>query len=173
MRAAWTDTVRETNTGAESENFQTASPYCTPHLFQARICLLFSSQPCFLLPPHLSFYSCFNKGLGPLLSLHTPAQAAGPQGTARPALGTGSFLTSVKASSCHFHLVFPTLYGNSLNHDSADISPGICLNKLHVETGSLEAGMRAGCPSLPYFAQCGSSPLLAHCPPCKLRGFVQ
>ena len=41
----------------------------------------------FLLPPHLSFSSSFSKGLGPLLSLHTPAQPAGPQGTAHPAPG--------------------------------------------------------------------------------------
>ena len=95
-----------------------------------------------------------------------------PQGTAHPAPGTGNLPTSVKASSCHFRLVFPTLYRNSLKFDSADLSPGICLNKLHVETGSSEAGMRAGCPSLPYSAQGGPFPLLAQCPPCKLRGFV-
>ena len=46
----------------------------------------------------------------------------------------------------------------TLNPDSAELSPGICLNKLHVETGSSEAGMRAGHPSLPYSAQCGSFP---------------
>ena len=55
---------------------------------------------------------------------HTPTQPEGPQGTARPAPGTGSFPTSVKASSCHFHfhLVLPTLYGNFLNRDSAELS---------------------------------------------------
>ena len=60
-----------------------------------------------------------------------------------------------------------------LNPDSADLFPGICLNKLHIETGSSEAEMRVGLPSLPYAAQCGPSPLLALRPPCKLRGFVQ
>ena len=47
-----------------------------------------------------------------------------PQGTARPAPGTGNLPTSVKASSCHFcfHLVLPTLYGNSLNRDSDELS---------------------------------------------------
>ena len=116
--AAWIDTVLETNTGPDREK----ASFCqTPCLLQVRTCLL-SSQPCFLLPPHLSFSSSFSKGLGPLLSLHTPAQPAGPQGTAHPAPGTGSFPTSVKASSWHFHLVFPTLYGNSLNRDSAELS---------------------------------------------------
>ena len=164
----WTQ-PQQIDIGPHRENFQTASLCQTPRLLQVRTCLLFSSQPCFLLPPHLSFYPSFSKELGPLLSLHTPAQPAGPQGTACPGPGTRSFPTSVKASSCHFCLVFPTLYGNSLNLDSDDLSPGICLNKRHVETGSSEAGMTAGHPSLPCSAQCGPSPLLAHHPPCKLR----
>ena len=45
-----------------------------------------------------------------------------------------------------------------LNPDSADLFPGICLNKLHIETGSSEAEIRAGHPSLPYSAQYGSFP---------------
>ena len=32
---------------------------------------------------------------------------------------------------------------------AADLFPALCLNKLHVETGSLQAGMRAERPSLP------------------------
>ena len=77
VRAAWMDTVLETNTGPDNENSQTASLYRTPSILQARTCLLSSSQPCFLLPPHLSFSSSFSKGLGPLLSLHISAQPAG------------------------------------------------------------------------------------------------
>jgi len=69
---------QQTNTGPASENFQTASLCWTPHLLQARTCLLSSSQLCFLLPPHLSFSSSFSKELGPLLSLHTPAQPPDP-----------------------------------------------------------------------------------------------
>ena len=41
------------------------------------------------------------------------------------------------------------------------------------ETGSLEAGMRAEHPSLLVLPSVGPFPLLAHCPPGKLRGFVQ
>ena len=163
---------QQIDTGPHSKNFQTASLCQTPCLLQVRTCLLSSSQPCFLLPPHLSFYPSFSKELGPLLSLHTPAQPAGPKGIAHPAPGTRSFPTSVKASSWHFHLLFPTLYRNSLNLDSADLSTGICLNKSHIETGSSEARMTAGHPSLPC-SVCGPSSLLAHCVPCKLKGFVQ
>ena len=88
------------NTGPDRENSQTAPLCCTPRLFQARMCLLFPSQPCFLLPPHLSFFSSsFSKGLGPPLSLHIPAPPSGPYDTSCPAPGTGTFPTSVKASS--------------------------------------------------------------------------
>ena len=118
---------------------------CGASTSQARTCLLFSSQPCFLFPPYLSFYSSFSKGLGPPLSLHTPAQPAGPQGTSRPAQGTGIFSISLKAYTCHFcfHLAFLILQQNPLNFDSADLFPGIPLNKLHIETGYSEAGMTA------------------------------
>ena len=107
---------QQSNTEPDSENFQIASLCQTPHLLQTRTYLLFSLQPCFLLPPYLIFYSCFSKGLGPLLSLHAPGQPAGPQGTARPAPGTGSFPTSVKVSSCHFHfhLAFLILHQNQI-----------------------------------------------------------
>ena len=147
------------NTGPDQENSQIAPLCCTPRLLQARTCLLFSSQPYFRLPPHLSFfYSFFSKGLGPRLSLHTPAPPSGPQGTSCPALGIGSFPTSVKASSCHFHfhLAFLILHQNPLNPDSADLFPGISLNKLEIVTGSLEPRVRAEHPSLPYSAQCES-----------------
>ena len=107
----WTQ-PQQTNTGPDSENFQIASLCQIPRLFQARTCLLFSSQPCFLLPPYLSFYSSFSKGLGPPLSLHTPAQPAGTHGTSHPALGKGSFPVSMKASSCQFcfHSALTILY---------------------------------------------------------------
>ena len=88
------------NTGPDRKNSQTAPLCCTPRLLQARMCLLFPSQPCFLLPPHLSFFSSsFSKGLSPLLSLHTPASPSGLHGTSYPAPGTGTFPTPVKASS--------------------------------------------------------------------------
>ena len=53
---------------------------------------------------------------------------------------------------------FSTSYPVSkpLNFDPADIFPGICLNKLHVETGSSEAGMRA------EHHQCSSFQSLSH-----------
>ena len=57
VRATWMDTTLETNTGCDRENFQTASLCWTPRLLQVRTFLLFTSQPCFLLPPHLCFYS--------------------------------------------------------------------------------------------------------------------
>ena len=147
----WTQS-QQTNTGPESENFQTASLWQTTHpLRQGRVCCSPHS------PASSSLHTCVStlpsaKELDTLLSLHTPAQPAGPQGTSRPAQGTGIFSISLKAYTCHFcfHLAFLILQQNPLNFDSADLFPGIPLNKLHIETGYSEAGMRAGHPSLPY-----------------------
>ena len=135
---------QQSNTEADSKNFQTASLCQTPHLLQTRTYLLFSSQPCFLLPPYLSFYSSFSKGTWSSSQPPHTCPACRPPGNFPPSPGHRELSNFSESLQLPLPLsIYCILYQNSLNLDSAELSPGICLNKLHTETGSLVAGMRA------------------------------
>ena len=135
---------QQSNTEPDSENFQIASLCQTPHLLQTRTYLLFSSQPCFLLPPYLSFYSSFSKGTGSSSQPPHTCPACRPPGHFPPSPGHRELSNFSESLQLPLPLsIYCILYQNSLNLDSAELSPGICLNKLHIETGSLVAGMTA------------------------------
>ena len=109
VRAAWMDTAPANQHRTWQQEFPNGCSLPNTPPAPGEDVPASSSQPCFLLPLHLYFYSSFSKRTGSSSQPPHTCPACRPQGTARPAPGTGSFPTSVKASSCHFHLVFPTL----------------------------------------------------------------
>ena len=148
------DTVLETNTGPDKENSLLSAEHPASSRWGCACC-----------PPHSPASS----------SLHTWASPL-PSAKDWVLFSASTYLPNLQApghcppspghrepSNFSESLQLPLLLPLSTSYPIWKLSkpwlcwafPGICLNQLHVETGSSEAGMRAGHPSLPYSAQCG------------------